>query len=66
MSDSRIVRRDLSIRVSCGCSWLTREPALPNHFGDEQQIGSDLFLAQNVHIGRYFNFVQQTQQQKNA
>jgi hypothetical protein len=33
------------------------EPALPNHFGDEQQIGSDLFLAQNVLIGRYFNVV---------
>jgi len=33
------------------------EPALPNHFGDEQQIGSDLLLAQNVLIGRYFNVV---------
>jgi hypothetical protein len=33
------------------------EPALPNYFGDEQKIGSDLSLAQNVLIGRYFNVV---------
>ena len=36
---------------------MASEPALPNHFGDEQQIGSDLLLAQNVLIGRYFNVV---------
>ena len=36
---------------------MASEPALPNHFGDEQQIGSDLFLAQNVLLGSDFNVV---------